>query len=673
MAGSFGKLGWYVNRLRAMSIPELGHRLREAGKRRLSATRSYDYSAFAIESADLPFLSVDIDRLQSIDADTRALWQSVAPTAMAPGIYRALGHDFHLSKGMDWHLDPVSALRWPDNAYCFDIEYRHDRLRGDVKLVWELNRLQFVPVIAALSRLKNDDELAQSALDLIESWIDANPPFKGVNWISGIELALRVVSILLTIGLVGRERVGARLSRKIAACLAAHAYWLKRFPSRYSSANNHLIAEEAALFVLGTLWQAAAIDASAARAILIAEAFRQIHDDGVGAEQSPTYTAFTCEWYLLAFTVAEAAGMPFPDNVIARVASAGEHLRWLLDSSGNHPRIGDDDEGRVIASGAGHEPLYVGSVVNGIAALTGRQDLAADYGAPQLRNLLVGWPDATSVSGAGTRIFERGGYTVSRGQMSGRESLAVFDHGPLGYLSIAAHGHADALSLTLHLDGRPVLVDPGTYLYHSGGSVRDRLRGTAVHNTLCINGTDQSEISGAFNWRRKATSEFTGLRETGHGVDVSAQHDGYARDFGLLCERKITVDASGLTVRDKLLATGDQASKPLTSISIGFLLHPECSARIEGATVVVTRGGEALMQVSAQPNVSVTLEGAEYSPAFGVMESAARIVFRANDLKTREFRTRIDVQSAATSMSNVSPALQPDQAPASNFADAGLR
>lgn len=120
------------------------------------------------------------------------------------GIYRALGHDFKLSSDMDWHLDPASGLRWPDNVYCFDIDYRHDRQRGDVKLVWELNRLQFVPVIAALSRLENDDELAQSALDVIESWIDANPPFKGINWISGIELALRVVSILLTIGLVGR-------------------------------------------------------------------------------------------------------------------------------------------------------------------------------------------------------------------------------------------------------------------------------------------------------------------------------------------------------------------------------------------------------------------------------------------------------------------------------------
>ncbi|MFX8856461.1 hypothetical protein ABTM81_19730, partial [Acinetobacter baumannii] len=88
-------------------------------------------------------------------------------------------------------------------------------------------------------------------------------------------------------------------------------YWLKRFPSRYSSANNHLIAEEAALFILGSLWQGTAIDPLQARDVLIAEAFRQIYDDGVGAEQSPTYTAFTCEWYLLAFRVAEAAGAPF--------------------------------------------------------------------------------------------------------------------------------------------------------------------------------------------------------------------------------------------------------------------------------------------------------------------------------------------------------------------------
>jgi hypothetical protein len=179
MAGLLGKLEWYLNRLRAMSVPELGHRLREAGKRRVSAMRPYHGARVGVAAGDLPFLPVDTTRLHLTDETTRTLWRSVAPSATAPGIYRALGHDFRLSKDIDWHLDPASGLRWPDDAYCFDIDYRHDQKRGDVKLVWELNRLQFVPVMAALSRLENDDDLAQTALDMIESWIDANPPFKG--------------------------------------------------------------------------------------------------------------------------------------------------------------------------------------------------------------------------------------------------------------------------------------------------------------------------------------------------------------------------------------------------------------------------------------------------------------------------------------------------------------
>ncbi|TIQ17227.1 heparinase II/III-family protein, partial [Mesorhizobium sp.] len=77
---------------------------------------------------------------------------------------------------------------------------------------------------------------------------------------------------------------------------------------------------------------------------------------------------------------------------------------------------------------------------------------------------------------------------------------------PLGYLSIAAHGHADALSLTLCVDGEPVLVDPGTWLYGSGGVWRDWFRSTPAHNTLNIEGKSQSIIAGTFNWSHKAVA-----------------------------------------------------------------------------------------------------------------------------------------------------------------------
>src|SRR3546814_9740957 len=73
----------------------------------------------------------------------------------------------------------------------------------------------------------------------------------------------------------------------------------------------------------------------------------------------------------------------------------------------------------------------------------------------------------------GIRTFRDGGYTVVREPSARGEFLLVLDHGPLGYLSIAAHGHADALAIWLHLAGCPVIVDAGTYLYHSGGAWRD--------------------------------------------------------------------------------------------------------------------------------------------------------------------------------------------------------
>ena len=80
------------------------------------------------------------------------------------------------------------------------------------------------------------------------------------------------------------------------------------------------------------------------------------------------------------------------------------------------------------------------------------------------------------------------------------EVIAVMDAGPLGYLSIAAHGHADCLAFTLAVAGRAILIDPGTYCYHSEPEWRDYFRGTAAHNTVRVDGCDQSEIGGAFMW-----------------------------------------------------------------------------------------------------------------------------------------------------------------------------
>src|SRR5260221_2834075 len=191
---------------------------------------------------------------------------------------------------------------------------RHAPDQGDIKYVWELNRLQYLQPIAALAALDGDADLARFCRDEIESWIGANPPFRGVAWKSGIELGLRVVSLLVVVTLLGDAGFTRGQRRHIWATLAAHGAWLARFPSRFSSANNHLVAEATGLFLLGATAPAlphSADHADYGRRTLEAEAPRQILAHGVGAQQSPTYAALSLECLLGTAAVGHHLGRPF--------------------------------------------------------------------------------------------------------------------------------------------------------------------------------------------------------------------------------------------------------------------------------------------------------------------------------------------------------------------------
>ena len=85
------------------------------------------------------------------------------------------------------------------------------------------------------------------------------------------------------------------------------------------------------------------------------------------------------------------------------------------------------------------------------------------------------------------------------------------DHGPHGYLSIAAHAHADALAIEMRVGGVDVLADPGTYCYGADPAWRAYFRSTLAHNTLEVGGVDQSLAAGPHLWTRQARAELEGL------------------------------------------------------------------------------------------------------------------------------------------------------------------
>jgi hypothetical protein len=621
MAAGLARLTWYVRRLARMSPAEVTHRFVEQGKKFSDRYRRYSWSQFGTFKgplSGLPGLGMPPSSNPSphgpVAAINRGSFHLLGQSWPDPPAGKAWWDADSI-----WHRDPVSCRLWPGaETDAVRVNYRGRHGYGDVKFIWELNRLQFLQVLAA-------GEASEHIPAIVRSWMIANPPFKGINWTSGIEAASRILSLLVVLAFADQQ-LRAALDSPARCFIEAHAYWIARYPSLHSSANNHRVAETAALLLAALC--APGMPSAAAHRRACHHALERLpqmlfHSDGVGAEQSPTYAAYSLEWLVLAAIASEASGMPFSSAFRDRLAAAALHLRWMMDDGGAVPRIGDDDEGRVLASDQAPEPRYVASVLALTAGWLGDHGLQPPAREQHLRDRLAPRsPSARSptTSVGGMRTFAEGGYTVARRPTRQGTLLLVFDHGALGFGAIAAHGHADALSVWLHWGEEALLVDAGTYLYHAGGHDRDLFRGTRVHNTLVLEEADQSRIAGPFNWSRHARAYIV-ARDT---RSITAQHDGYLRAFGLLHRRCIEcVSHDSILIRDFLVGTPRRAS---LRWSIGFTLGPDLVPLIDArAAEIVTPAGRRL-SLAVEGAASVwNCEQVPFSPAFNSRRLVRRL------------------------------------------------
>jgi hypothetical protein len=141
------------------------------------------------------------------------------------------------------------------------------------------------------------------------------------------------------------------------------------------------------------------------------------------------------------------------------------------------------------------------------------------------------------------RAFPDAGlYLLRTPPEDGPEIWCRCDGGPHGFLSIAAHAHADALSLEVRHDGTEVLADPGTYCYHGEPEWRSYFRSTLAHNTIELDGTSQSVEGGPFLWRSHAASSVLDA-STDDPQQWTATHSGYARlDPTLRHQRTVSLE-----------------------------------------------------------------------------------------------------------------------------------
>lgn len=545
------RLGWYLTRARVMRPSELMHRLTQA------AHLSHMAVADWIGPDRMPGIMTPWDQLRFCTATTPQLpkleWRNPVTEHLTDTVLagRLPGYSFDWSwanSPESWHRAPDTGRIWPLQFFA-TISYRAGNPYGDIRAAWEPSRLQQLVVLARAAACQTGDSRRSFVAALkaqLLSWIEANPPYRGIHYISAMECGLRIVAVCHALDMTRSwietpEPIWSGLTKLIFT----HAKLIRKRISRHSSSGNHTVAEATGLLYAGILFPElphASDWRNQGLQLLTNCASYQILPSGEGTEQAVHYLAFVSDLFGLACALLRHHGIPTPMAIAQAHERSQRYLEHLCPNGTILPQLGDSDSGYALSP-----------------------DLV--------------WPSLKSPAPSEPAPDNSAHVTVFRASFHAPVQ-AIWDHGPLGMPPCYGHGHADALALTISVGGEPFIVDSGTYTYTGDALWRTYFRGTRAHNTVVVNDQDQAIQLSPFMWDSPFTCRL--LRyEPLAGSDrlAIAEHDGYLSRFGVRHIRAILFRSPGTwIILDRLQGTGSHSLElnwhlaiPLESCDTGFV------------------------------------------------------------------------------------------------------
>ncbi len=557
------RLRWSLNRLRCMAPAELAYRIRQAG---VGMLEKRSWPGVKAASMKVDPRTPGLHGLPVLASGEAASLLADADRICAGQLTLFAGRRYDVGAHPDWNRDPHTGIASPA-IFAGDIDVTDRALVGDIKHLWELNRHLHLVRLAQAALLSAEPVYRHTLAAQLRGWLDQCPPMTGPNWTSALEMGIRLVNWSLLWQLLDGDASalfaganGQLLRADWLHSIHAHCTYIERHLSRHSSANNHLIGELAGLYLGAATWpcwHASGRWRALAARELEQQAQRQYSRDGVNREQAFAYQVFSAEFLFVAGLAGQAWGEPFSRAYWESLQRGLRFVRSVRDAGGHVPMVGDADDGIVFRLGPDDEDRAAQLLALGDAVFKGGP--AGSPGARWLLHALPGTrPDSQYAEADTGWAFPEGGYLLfGAGFGQRREIKGLLDCGPLGYLGIAAHGHADALALTLSVGGEECLVDPGTYSYWQDQKWRDYFRGTSAHNTVRVDGLDQSVSGGRFMWLRKAVARIERMPYSPGDFDFRGSHDGYLRLADPVRHlRSVRFDAAtkALVVRDQLAA-----------------------------------------------------------------------------------------------------------------------
>jgi uncharacterized heparinase superfamily protein len=426
---------------------------------------------------------------------------------------------------------------------------------------------------------------------LISDWIAKNPLGTGIGW-EPYTLSLRIANWIKFF-----LQNDAPIQEEWLQSLYRQALWLEK-NIEYHILANHYLKNGVALFFAGIYFEGARADRWIKKGlkILLDEVAEQFLADGGHYERSPMYHSICVIDYLDVLNLAQNSqpviSLEETTQFRQRITASLNFLNDICLPDNEIALFNDS------AFGIAPTPSQI-----------------FEYA----RRVIGYEPPARP---PGLAIYEQSasGYYTCRKE----EDAIIIDCGQIGPDYQPGHAHCDTLSYELAINGRRVIVDSGVFDYEASPE-RAYARSTKAHNTVVVDGEEQSEIWGVFRVARRARPIQACIEQKADGsVRFTGAHDGYARLTGKpIHKRCMSYDGQQSWVIEDMLE-GRGAHRMESYIHI----HPDFQAAESGASIrVLEPNGSPIAIIETLEAGQMRVEQGWYFPEFGVKRENHVIVF----------------------------------------------
>ncbi len=506
---------WYIYRLKTMNLLEIIWRIKQKIKyiyesKKYKNIKIYD----KVLSGKLRKINININKLNiNYNNKNYTLNTNV----------KLLGNYKYNKYKTSWNYCFNKNNIYPDTL-SYNLNYKNNILYGDARINWELNRhYQFIILSKNYFITKNKKYLKEF-IYLFNNYNENNLFLHGISWTSIMEIAIRCNSWTYAYAFLYKTDINKEILNKIKISIINMTDYIYKHYSKYSSANNHLIIESYILLQSGILFNYKKW-LNKGYKILNKELYKQNYKDGINKEMSTHYQLFYLEAMGLSIRLLKNNNIYIPSNWYTLLKKMIGYI-YNLKIGDNIIIFGDNDEGKILDINGNVN--YLEYVLSLYSIILNKQYIK------NCNNENINWLyKEKQINNKKNNIKEynnicyKSGVTILN-SMDNKVKIAI-DHGNLGYKSIKAHGHADALSFILSINNKIIFIDPGTYVYHNNIEARNYYRKTINHNTVEINNKDQAKILGPFLWGKSYKCKILEYKNKKDEIILKVSHNGYKK------------------------------------------------------------------------------------------------------------------------------------------------